>query len=243
MSRKSRGRQKLEMVKISKESNLLVTFSKRRYGIFKKASELSTLCGAEVTVIVFSPGKKVFSFGQPSVEAVVNRFLSGTSPPISGAMQLIEAHRNARVRELNMQLTQILNQLEMEKKRGEELDQMKRVRQAQCWWESPIEDLDFERLQQLKASLEILRHTVTKQAEQLLIQTTNTPQQFYVPSTNTPQQFYATSSNTPQQFYAPSTSNTALLPNFDPENNGFEFNTNMNAYQYPNLGFGSSGLF
>jgi hypothetical protein len=108
MVRKSKGRQKLEMVKIPNESNLMVTFSKRRSGLFKKASELCTLCGAEVSIIVFSPGKKVFSFGHPSVEKVTERYLSGNIPQTSGAFHLIEAHRNARVHELNMQLTQVL---------------------------------------------------------------------------------------------------------------------------------------
>lgn len=106
-SRKSKGRQKVEMVKMPNESNLQVTFSKRRTGLFKKASELCTLCGADVAIIVFSPGKKVFSFGHPCVETVVDRFLTRNPPQISGTMQLIEAHRNATVRELNMQLTQV----------------------------------------------------------------------------------------------------------------------------------------
>jgi hypothetical protein len=57
---------------------------------------------------VFSPGKKTFSFGHPSVEKVAERFISGNTPQILGAFQLIEAHRNARVCELNMQLSQVL---------------------------------------------------------------------------------------------------------------------------------------
>lgn len=92
---------------MSKESNLQVTFSKRRSGLFKKASELSTLCGAEIAIIVFSPGNKVFSFGHPGVEAVIDRYITRNPPPNSGTMHLIEAHRNATVRELNMQLTQV----------------------------------------------------------------------------------------------------------------------------------------
>lgn len=76
MARKSKGRQKIEMTRMSKESNLLVTFSKRRSGLFKKASELCILCGAEIAIIVFSPGKKVFSFGHPSVESIVDRYLA-----------------------------------------------------------------------------------------------------------------------------------------------------------------------
>ena len=74
--RVSRGRQKVAMVKMENESNLQVTFSKRRSGLFKKASELCTLCGAQLAIVVFSPGRKVFSFGHPSVELVIDRFLN-----------------------------------------------------------------------------------------------------------------------------------------------------------------------
>ncbi|EEF39722.1 mads box protein, putative [Ricinus communis] len=198
-----KGRQRIEMVKISKESNRLVTFSKRRYGVFKKASELSTLCGAEISIIVFSPGKRAFSFGNPSVETVVDCFLSNKPPRISGSLQLIEAHRSSRLRELNMLLTK--------KKRGEELDRIRKASQAQHWWESPIEELHLTQLKQLKASLEMLRQNVGKQAEQLLFQATNS-----------------------HQFYAPTTSNR-VLP-FDPKNGGF--NTTLMPSQYPNLGCG-----
>ena len=76
-SKKTKGKQKIEMKKIDKEVSL-VTFSKRRFGINKKASELVTLCGAEVGVVVFSPAGKPFSFGHPSVESVANRFLKRT---------------------------------------------------------------------------------------------------------------------------------------------------------------------
>ena len=93
MVRSSKGRQKLEMVEITSESRRRVTFSKRRSGIFKKAYELSALCGAEVAIIVFY-GKKAFSYGHPSVEKVSERFISGNTPHISGAFQLIEAHRS-----------------------------------------------------------------------------------------------------------------------------------------------------
>ncbi|KAL7236355.1 hypothetical protein ACSBR1_019605 [Camellia fascicularis] len=58
------------------ESNLEVTFSKRRSGLFKKASEFSILCGAEVGIIVFSSGKKAYSFGQTTVDIIIDRFLS-----------------------------------------------------------------------------------------------------------------------------------------------------------------------
>jgi hypothetical protein len=53
--RKGKGRRKIEMKKMSNQSNLQVTFSKRRSGIFKKASELSTLCGVDLALVGFSP--------------------------------------------------------------------------------------------------------------------------------------------------------------------------------------------
>lgn len=72
--KRTRGRQKIPIEKIAKKSNLQVTFSKRRAGLFKKARELSTLSGAQVAIIVESPGGKHFSFGTPSVDSVIHRF-------------------------------------------------------------------------------------------------------------------------------------------------------------------------
>ncbi|KAK9286550.1 hypothetical protein L1049_014949 [Liquidambar formosana] len=172
--RKSKGRQKIEMAKMSKESNLLVTFSKRRSGLFKKASELSTLCGVEVAIIVFSPGKKVFSFGHPCVEMIIDRFFTRNPQMNSGIEHhFMEAHRNASVRDLNMQLTQVLNQLEAEKKRGELINQVKKASQTQCWWETPIEELGLQQLELLKAALKELKQNIAKQANKLMIEASN----------------------------------------------------------------------
>ncbi|KAG5128375.1 hypothetical protein JHK82_029210 [Glycine max] len=76
-----------------------------------------TLCGADVTLVVFSPGEKVFSFAHPNVDAVIDRYLARAPPTdLSGAMQFVEAHRMAHVRDLNEQLTQINNHLDAERK-------------------------------------------------------------------------------------------------------------------------------
>ncbi|XP_075095323.1 agamous-like MADS-box protein AGL62 [Nicotiana tabacum] len=75
MAKRSKGRQKVDMVKMQNESNLQVTFSKRRAGLFKKASDLCTLCGAEVALVVFSPGCKPYSFGHPNVNETIDKYL------------------------------------------------------------------------------------------------------------------------------------------------------------------------
>ncbi|ESR34593.1 hypothetical protein CICLE_v10006427mg [Citrus x clementina] len=54
VSPKTRGRQKIEIKKIENEDDRMITFSKRRSGIHKKASELVTLTGAEIGIVRIS---------------------------------------------------------------------------------------------------------------------------------------------------------------------------------------------
>ncbi|KAL4576502.1 hypothetical protein LXL04_012597 [Taraxacum kok-saghyz] len=173
MPRKTKGRQKIQMTRMAKESNLLVTFSKRRSGLFKKASELSILCGAEITIIVFSPGKKVFSFGHPSVEMVVDRFLSQNSPPNSSTSQLVEAHRNANIHELNRQLTYVIGQFEFEKNQSEHLSNIRKAGEDNHWWEAPIESLRLTELNQLKVAMEMLKKNIGEQTKRNLVEAAN----------------------------------------------------------------------
>nr|XP_016494890.1 PREDICTED: agamous-like MADS-box protein AGL62 [Nicotiana tabacum] len=163
MAKRTKGRQKVDMVKMQNESNLQVTFSKRRAGLFKKASELCTLCGAEIVLVVFSPGKKVYSFGHPCVDSVVDRFLTRNSPPNNGHNQLIVAHRNASVRDLNIELTNIEGILQMEKNGGEALQARKR--DTGHWWKAPIEELNFFQLRQLKEAIECIKKKVEREAQ------------------------------------------------------------------------------
>ncbi|XP_059446354.1 agamous-like MADS-box protein AGL61 [Corylus avellana] len=154
----STGRKKTATTKIQTKSHLQVTFSKRRSGIFNKASELCTLCGVEVAMIVFSPGNKVFSFGHPKVETILDRFLSA---PGSKKHQLLEAHRSIyNIHELNVHLTEILNQVEAEKKHGDLLEEMRRLNQREHWWEAPIRELGLHELEQLRASMEELKKNI-----------------------------------------------------------------------------------
>lgn len=158
----SMGRQRIKIAKIQKKSHLQVTFSKRRSGLFKKASELSTLCGVEIALIVFSPARKVFSFGHPNVESIIDRFITRNTRPNWNANQFV-AHQNASVCDLNCQLTQILNELEAETKRGEMLDKMRKAGQNQFWWEAPIEKLALNELEQLRDSMKELKKSITNE--------------------------------------------------------------------------------
>ncbi|RYR35730.1 hypothetical protein Ahy_A10g050853 [Arachis hypogaea] len=62
---------KIEIKKIENIAARQVAFSKRRRSLFKKAGELSTLCDAEVALLVFSATGKLFQHSSSSVEQVV----------------------------------------------------------------------------------------------------------------------------------------------------------------------------
>lgn len=173
------GRQKIKIEKIEIKNHLQVTFSKRRSGLFKKASELCILCGVEVAIIVFSPAGKVFSFGHPNVEPIIDRFLSRNHHPVvsnnnNATLHLVEAHRSAAVREMNLQLSQMVAEAEIERKRGEALDQMRKASRSQCWWEAPVSELGLPELEQLRDAMEELKKNVAAQADNIMAEAVNT---------------------------------------------------------------------
>ncbi|XP_016553501.2 agamous-like MADS-box protein AGL62 [Capsicum annuum] len=134
------------------ESNLQVTFSKRRAGLFKKTIEHCTLCGAKIAIVVFSLGKanKVYSFGHPSVELLVNRFLGRDLPPPNNEghhNHLLRNHQNVVLRELNKEVMNMEEILQMEKSRGESILEIRR-RDNGSWWEFLKQDVEKEAQQQ-----------------------------------------------------------------------------------------------
>ncbi|ONH90688.1 hypothetical protein PRUPE_8G069300 [Prunus persica] len=66
-------RRKIQIKKIDNTTARQVTFSKRRRGLFKKAQELSTLCDAEIALVVFSATGKLFEYTSSSVQQVIER--------------------------------------------------------------------------------------------------------------------------------------------------------------------------
>lgn len=66
-------RQKIQIRKIDNVASRQVTFSKRRRGLFKKATELSTLCDAEIALIVFSSTGKLFQYSSSSMLQIIQR--------------------------------------------------------------------------------------------------------------------------------------------------------------------------
>ncbi|WJZ99515.1 hypothetical protein VitviT2T_017953 [Vitis vinifera] len=71
------GRKKLVMQKLGNPSSRQVTFTKRKDGIVKKATELSILCGADVGLIMFSPKGRSITFASGGrVEDIFIRWIA-----------------------------------------------------------------------------------------------------------------------------------------------------------------------
>ncbi|EEF30413.1 MADS-box protein SVP [Ricinus communis] len=72
---------KLPMKKRETKKQRSVSFTKRRYGLFNKAAELFMLCDAQLALLVSSPcSRKVYSFGHPSVDVILDAFLENHLP-------------------------------------------------------------------------------------------------------------------------------------------------------------------
>ncbi|KAL8107214.1 agamous-like MADS-box protein AGL62 [Apium graveolens] len=156
------GRQKLEMKKISNENHLLVSFSKRRAGLFKKASELCCLCSGEIAIIVFAPGKKrVYSFGHRNVKHVIDKY-TGENPNPAADSGVLQGPAEPRLGQLMQQATELDDQLETQRALGEWLADERKKREAVDWFRAPVNDLPPEQLQTLISRFEGLMSSVDR---------------------------------------------------------------------------------
>ncbi|KAK4485279.1 hypothetical protein RD792_007911 [Penstemon davidsonii] len=143
-ARKGKGRQKINIEKIENENNLQVTFSKRRVGLFKKASELATLTGAELLVIFFSLSGKGHAFAHPDIETISNKYhgqnqnqnQNQNQPSTETDLYLI-TQRNNNKTQITQELVQMENQLELEKKKAKELEMDNLETRNQGYWSRP----------------------------------------------------------------------------------------------------------
>ncbi|KMT00882.1 hypothetical protein BVRB_9g221550 isoform A [Beta vulgaris subsp. vulgaris] len=130
-------RSKIQIQKIENIAARQVTFSKRRKGLLKKAQELSTLCDAEIGLIIFSSSGKLHDFSTSSVTQVIQKYarhhptLSQQSDPSIFEPFLLEDNRAVLRKEFG--------------EKNQELSQMKG---------EDLEGLSFEELSKLEKKME-----------------------------------------------------------------------------------------
>ncbi|KAI9165528.1 hypothetical protein LWI28_015694 [Acer negundo] len=113
------GRGKIEIKRIENATNRQVTYSKRRNGIFKKAQELTVLCDAKVSLIMFSNTGKFHEFisNSTSTKKMFDQYQKTTGTDIW-------ATHYARMQESLRKLKEINNKLrrEIRQRIGEDLE-------------------------------------------------------------------------------------------------------------------------
>ncbi|CAN4121189.1 unnamed protein product [Withania somnifera] len=164
--KKTQGRRKIAIKPIANQNSRHVTFSKRRLGIFKKASELCILCGVEIAIIVQSlKRQRLFTFGQPSVDVVIDRYLTGKlslspSPTSSSVMD----HQFNFVQQNNEYYSQLCKELDAEKKKKENNNNNNGGR---YWWNEPIDNMGIKELENFMGALEELKKNVNMKVDEL----------------------------------------------------------------------------
>ncbi|PHU10373.1 MADS-box transcription factor 23 [Capsicum chinense] len=169
--KKTQGRRKIAIKPIDNQNSRHVTFSKRRSGLFKKASELCILTGAEIVILVQSlKRQRLFTFGHPSADAVIDRYLTGKSSSSLSSSTTDEFN----LQKNNQYFFQVCKDLEAEKKKKENIEEAKMVNidsnnsdNVGCWWYEPIETKDIDELEQFMVALEKLKKNVTTRADEL----------------------------------------------------------------------------
>ncbi|KAF0933665.1 hypothetical protein E2562_018895 [Oryza meyeriana var. granulata] len=171
--RPSLGRQKIEIRRIESEEARQVCFSKRRAGFFKKASELSILCSTDVAAVVFSPAGKAYSFGHPSVECLLERFLESESSLPATATQQGKARVKGMVGELNRQygeLRAVVDAHKARRERAEEIMEKERGARSRsvAWMEAEVGRMAPEELVAFGTALVAVQGAVSARADQML---------------------------------------------------------------------------
>ncbi|XP_071719135.1 agamous-like MADS-box protein AGL62 [Rutidosis leptorrhynchoides] len=163
--KQTQGRKKIEIKKIQETNSLLVTFSKRRTGLFKKIAELCVLTGVEVAILVHSPGGKVYTFGHSNTDVIIDRYLNNgdqnyVTPPLFP------------VDEFNRHYDLVSKELELEKQKMVLNSGGGRRR----WYEDDdIDGMDVMQLEEYLYSLIELKKKVVTRAHEVMILNNTAP--------------------------------------------------------------------
>ncbi|KAK4563822.1 hypothetical protein RGQ29_006076 [Quercus rubra] len=146
-------RRRIQIKKIDNTTARLVTFSKRRRGLFKKACELSTLCDAEIGLMVFSAKGKLFEYAssRKTLFLSIEKYVI-----VHSWIQVIERH-NLRRENLD-KMDQLSLELQLENGTSyamlsmeieEKTHELRNIRGEE------LPGMDIEELQKLEKELEV----------------------------------------------------------------------------------------
>ncbi|KAK6939402.1 Transcription factor, K-box [Dillenia turbinata] len=158
------ARGKIQIRKIENATNRQVTYSKRRNGLFKKAGELTVLCDAKVSIIMFSGTGKMHEFISPSLttKQVYDDYQKSMGMDLwkthyermqENLKKLKETNRNLR-KEIRQRMGEQLNDLGIDELRAleENMENAVKVIRDRKW--RNVQDIHRKLLQELDARAE-----------------------------------------------------------------------------------------
>ncbi|XWS54565.1 hypothetical protein CRYUN_Cryun10bG0099800 [Craigia yunnanensis] len=173
-------RQKIQIKKIDNNAARQVTFSKRRRGLFKKAQELSTLCDAEIALVVFSATGKLFEYSSTSTRQVIERrnLLSeriDRLDPIPSLELQLESSTYAMLSKEIAEKTRELRQLRGEELQGLDIEELKNLEKLLEGGLSRVTETKDERFFKEMSTLKRKGAELMEQNQQLKQQMENLP--------------------------------------------------------------------
>jgi len=146
-----------------------LTFFKRRSGLFKAASDLSTLTGARVAVVLESEHGKFSSFGTPEASPILDAFLLGSAPT---DLDTSEAEK-ASITNLQNEVFQLEKDKTMEDKRKKESmartnEKIQEASKMAKYVYGNIEDLDATELFDMYRELSRVKQEINDRLPTLL---------------------------------------------------------------------------
>lgn len=72
------GRKKIDIKRITDARRRQVTFSRRKFGLMKKAYELSVLCNCDIGLIMFTPNQKLFLYSSTGMDELLLKYTQFT---------------------------------------------------------------------------------------------------------------------------------------------------------------------
>ncbi|KAG2325757.1 hypothetical protein Bca52824_008485 [Brassica carinata] len=122
------ARGKIQIKRIENQTNRQVTYSKRRNGLFKKAHELTVLCDARVSIIMFSSSNKLHEFISPNTttKEIIDLYQTVSDVDVWSAhyermqetkRKLLETNRNLRT-QIKQRLGECLDELDTQELRS-----------------------------------------------------------------------------------------------------------------------------
>ncbi|KAM0862753.1 hypothetical protein ACQ4PT_045067 [Festuca glaucescens] len=155
--KKTKGRQRRELRRVEDKEPRQVTFSKRKAGLWKKASELALLCHARVAIVVVSEAGRAFAFGSPSTDAV----LGGDTDDAPADWEAMEA----LCREAKERAAEVEREAERMSAAGNKVLELQRQTGKRFWFEVDTAALGEDELPVFVRALRRLRDNVGRSAD------------------------------------------------------------------------------